>query len=233
MIFAVAKGRHLPFRPFSPQEVWGNVIFFFDDLGEQSWALLKDQIINVLADDVAYFHNLFWGTGDRGRREAIYWDRDHLVFKNNVFVNLFQQDADTDPPASETNVFLHPPFGPFMNVTEAANVAGASGTISAFSTDAASATILKLREFATNRFFNFGIQTGSLAENAGTCIPGFHPGCVPSAPYLVDAGPFPVGFDPGRAGIDWPRPMATAWDCSPSPVVPAGAVGRAACSPTP
>jgi hypothetical protein len=63
-------------------------------------------------------------------------------------------------------------------------------------------------KFINTAGLDFGIQTGSSAENLGVALPGFNDG----APGGPDIGPFEAGFDPGS---NWPRPRVTTYTTAP------------------
>ncbi len=168
-----------------PQYIYRNVVYGYDDHGWGSWTFIKSDAPGAHGG-MHYYHNLLWGRDTR-----LFWEPDHLVLRNNILVFTHQQDVETDVIDSDYNLLV--------NDVDKAWVTGPNGS---WLGDDPSAV-----DWVDAEGFDFGINAGSPAEDAGVAIAGFNDDAV-GAP---DVGPFELGESPGE---DWPRPRSTVYDCS-------------------
>ncbi|MDH3661925.1 MAG: hypothetical protein OEU92_18165 [Alphaproteobacteria bacterium] len=146
-----------------------------------------------------HFHNLYrltkrsdprflWFAFSNGTADRV------INFRNNLIISdaNIPNGAGPRPKKIEGNVYA----GPSANST-------VQGTGGGFAGSGQAAMGLKL---------NFALKPGSPAKNKGRNLPAFLNNAdelIGGTPSTVDAGPFPIDFDPGP---DWPRPRKEAFN---------------------
>ena len=172
-----------------PHYVYRNVMYGYDTHGWGAWTIIKSDAPNATGK-IYYYHNLMWG-----KRNELFWNenrRDMFVFRNNILV--FESNRNSQSGTLDTDYNL------LVNDVDKSWLRGSSGSYLGTAT-----TALKFLNVAG---LDFGILSGSAAENRGVALPGYND----SAPGGPDIGPFETGFDPG---LTWPRPRVTTYTTAP------------------
>ena len=174
-----------------PQYVYRNVILGHDVAGQAAWTQIKSLAPGAV-EGIHYLNNVIWG-GDGN----LFWtSREHLSFRNNIFVFSAMEDQEDlqVPLDSDYNLLVNLVDEPWIRGVDHGIYLGADPSTVAFLDPAA---------------FDLGLAPGSPAIDAGLLIPGFTDDVTDGLP---DLGAFELGSPPGP---DWPRPMATTFTCDP------------------
>jgi len=174
-----------------PHYVYRNVIHGYDDAGMGAWTQIKSLAPNAV-EGMVYVNNTIWA-GDG----SLFWDsREHLIFRNNIFVFEALEDVeDPDNPLdSDHNLLVNAVDEPWLRGLDHGIYLGADPDDVGFLDPAQ---------------LDFGLAAGSPAIDAGELFPGITDDVADGAP---DLGAFELDSPPGP---DWPRPRATTFTCDP------------------
>ena len=168
-----------------PHYVYRNVLKITDPKHSRTHWLLKT--LNVKNKNIYYYHNTFDLTDGR-----LHWeDGDKLIMRNNIFMFDNGRQGDQGTPDRQNN-FL-------VNNNNIGTITGNGGRFLGSNRSALN--------FNDINNFNFGLQSGSPAIDAGTTIPASWPD-THQTNGTPDVGAFEAGENPGN---NWPRPRSTAY----------------------
>jgi hypothetical protein len=174
-----------------PHHVYRNVIDGYDHVGMDGWTQIKSYADGATGG--MYYYNNVVRAGDG----ALFWlSREHLVFRNNIFV--FDDLADLEDPY----VPLDSDYNLLVNLVDEPWIRGVDHGI--YLGDAIADV-----GFTDYLQLDYGLTAGSPAIDQGVPIPGYTDDVIDGLP---DMGAFELGDDPGT---DWPRPRTTTFTCDP------------------
>jgi hypothetical protein len=174
-----------------PHFVYRNVIDGYDHVGMDGWTQIKSYADGATGG--MYYYNNVVRAGDG----ALFWlSREHLVFRNNIFV--FDDLADLEDP----DVPLDSDYNLLVNLDDEPWIRGVDHGI--YLGDAIADV-----GFVDYPQLDYGLVAGSPAIDQGQLIPGFTDDVTDGLP---DLGAFELGNAPGP---DWPRPRQTTFTCDP------------------
>jgi hypothetical protein len=188
---------------FGPHYVYRNVIYITDSDHSHPAFIIKNK--NGHEDlEIYYYHNILMNIqGENqgwGQTNWLFWNnqhRDALHFYNNIL--SLDNCTNTDiSPAIDTD------YNILVNNKDMLWLRGENGLYVGTSEDTIS--------FLDKANLNFGIRSGSPAENAGTVLPAEWPDSDHPVQSMPDIGPFEVGENPGQ---EWPRPRRTVFNENP------------------
>jgi len=174
-----------------PNHVYRNVIDGYDHVGLRGWTQIKSYADGATGG-MYYYNNAF-----RAGESQLFWlSRQHLVFRNNIFV--FDDLEDVEDPSvpldSDYNLLVNLDDEPWIRGVDHGIYLGDDPD------DVGFIDYLQL---------NYGLTAGSPAIDQGQLIPGFTDDVTDGQP---DLGAFELGDDPGT---EWPRPRQTTFTCDP------------------
>ena len=174
-----------------PHYVYRNVIDGYDHVGLDGWTQIKSYADGATGG-MYYYNNVV-----RAGSGLLFWlSREHLVFRNNIFV--FDDLEDVEDP----NVPLDSDYNLLVNLDDEPWIRGADHGIY-LGDDPEDVGFIDYLQL------DYGLQADSPAIDQGQLIPGFTDDVADGMP---DLGAFEFGEIPGT---DWPRPRVTTYTCDP------------------